>query len=59
MNTGSLTVMFEDPFWIGLFEQTDHEEKTDTMKVLVITSPSIWLSQQLCVPSQRLTNKKR
>ena len=25
MNTGSLTVMFEDPFWIGLFEQTDHE----------------------------------
>ena len=25
MHTGSLTVMFEDPFWIGLFEQTDHE----------------------------------
>ena len=25
MNTGSLTVLFEDPFWIGLFEQTDHE----------------------------------
>ena len=25
MHTGSLTVMFEDPFWIGLFEQIDHE----------------------------------
>ena len=25
MNTGSLTVLFEDPFWIGLFEMTDHE----------------------------------
>jgi len=25
MNTGTLTVLFEDPFWIGLFEQTDHE----------------------------------
>ncbi len=25
MNTGSLTVLFEDPFWIGVFEITDHE----------------------------------
>ena len=25
MNTGTLTVLFEDSFWIGLFEQTDHE----------------------------------
>lgn len=25
MNTGSLTILFEDPFWIGLFEITDHE----------------------------------
>ena len=25
MNTGSLTVLFEDPFWIGLFEMTDRE----------------------------------
>ena len=25
MNTGSLTVMFEDPFWIGLFEITDED----------------------------------
>lgn len=25
MTTGSLTVLFEDPFWIGLFEMTDHE----------------------------------
>ena len=25
MNTGSLTVLFEDPFWIDLFEMTDHE----------------------------------
>ncbi len=25
MNTSSLTVLFEDPFWIGLFEITDHE----------------------------------
>ena len=25
MTTGSLTVMFEDPFWIGLFEMTDNE----------------------------------
>ena len=23
MNTGALTVLFEDPFWIGLFEVTD------------------------------------
>ena len=26
MNTGTLTVLFEDPFWIGLFEKTDNEE---------------------------------
>ena len=25
MNTGSLTVLFEDPFWVGLFEMTEHE----------------------------------
>ena len=25
MSTSTLTVLFEDPFWIGLFEQTDHE----------------------------------
>jgi len=25
MNTSSLTVLFEDPFWIGLFEITDRE----------------------------------
>ena len=25
MTTGSLTVLFEDPFWIGLFEMTDRE----------------------------------
>ena len=25
MHTGTLTVLYEDPFWIGLFEQTDHE----------------------------------
>ena len=25
MTTGSLTVLFEDPFWIGLFEVTDEE----------------------------------
>ncbi|WP_288279882.1 YjdF family protein [uncultured Prevotella sp.] len=25
MNTGTLTVLFEDPFWIGLFEKTDNE----------------------------------
>ena len=25
MNTGSLTVLFEDPFWIGLFEVTDED----------------------------------
>ena len=25
MSTGSLTVLFEDPFWIGLFERTDQE----------------------------------
>lgn len=25
MSTSSLTVLFEDPFWIGLFEMTDHE----------------------------------
>ncbi len=25
MNIGSLTVLFEDPFWIGVFEITDHE----------------------------------
>ena len=23
MTTGSLTVLFEDPFWIGLFEMID------------------------------------
>ncbi len=23
MTTGSLTILFEDPFWIGLFEVTD------------------------------------
>ena len=25
MNSGALTVLFEDPFWIGLFEVTDEE----------------------------------
>lgn len=25
MNTGALTVLFEDPFWIGLFEVTDEK----------------------------------
>jgi len=25
MNTGSLTVLFEDPFWIGLFEMIDQQ----------------------------------
>ncbi len=25
MTTGSLTVLFEDPFWIGLFEMTDED----------------------------------
>lgn len=25
MNTGALTVLFEDPFWLGLFEVTDEE----------------------------------
>ena len=25
MTTGSLTVLFEDPFWVGLFEMTDNE----------------------------------
>ena len=25
MTTGSLTVMFEDPFWIGLFEMIDQQ----------------------------------
>jgi hypothetical protein len=25
MNTSSLTVLFENPFWIGLFEKTEHE----------------------------------
>ena len=25
MTTGALTVLFEDPFWIGLFEVTDEE----------------------------------
>lgn len=25
MNTGALTILFEDPFWIGLFEVTDEE----------------------------------
>ena len=25
MTTGSLTVLFEDPFWIGLFEIIDHQ----------------------------------
>ena len=25
MNTGSLTVLFEDPFWRGLFEVTDED----------------------------------
>jgi hypothetical protein len=25
MNTGSLIVLFEDPFWIGVFEQIDHK----------------------------------
>ncbi len=25
MNIGSLTILFEDPFWIGLSEVTDHE----------------------------------
>ena len=25
MNTGALTVLFEDPFWIGLFEVADEE----------------------------------
>ena len=25
MTTGSLTVLFEDPFWIGLFEVTDED----------------------------------
>jgi aminopeptidase-like protein len=25
MNTGALTVLFEDPFWIGLFEVTDED----------------------------------
>ncbi len=25
MCTGSLTILFEDPFWIGLFEVKDHE----------------------------------
>lgn len=23
MTTGSLTVLFEDPFWVGVFEMTD------------------------------------
>jgi len=25
MTTGSLTVLFEDPFWIGLFETIDQQ----------------------------------
>ncbi|MCR4852617.1 MAG: YjdF family protein [Prevotella sp.] len=25
MTTNSLTVLFEDPFWIGLFEEIDHQ----------------------------------
>ena len=25
MTTGSLTVLFEDPFWVGVFEMTDEE----------------------------------
>ena len=25
MTTGSLTVLFEDPFWIGLFEMIDQQ----------------------------------
>lgn len=25
MTTGSLTVLFEDPFWVGLFEMIDNE----------------------------------
>lgn len=25
MTTGSLTVLFEDPFWVGLFEVTDED----------------------------------
>ena len=25
MNTGALTVLFEDPFWVGVFEVTDEE----------------------------------
>ena len=25
MTTGSLTVLFEDPFWVGVFEVTDEE----------------------------------
>ena len=25
MNTGALTVLFEDPFWVGLFEVTDED----------------------------------
>ena len=25
MTSGSLTIMFEDPFWIGVFEQVDHK----------------------------------
>ncbi len=25
MTTGSLTILFEDPFWIGLFEVTDED----------------------------------
>ena len=25
MTTGSLTILFEDPFWIGLFEMIDQQ----------------------------------
>ena len=35
MTTGSLTVLFEDPFWIGLFEMIDQ----NGLRVCKVTNP--------------------
>jgi len=40
MTTGSLTVLFEDPFWIGLFEMTD-EDGLHVCKVTFGAEPTV------------------
>lgn len=74
MTTGSLTVLFEDPFWIGLFEIIDQNglrackvtfgaEPTDkeVMEFIDKNWPRLQFSQTIEIPpeSERKVNPKR